>query len=81
MLNTSQIGHWYKCRKIKCDLRIPLPYRLFIDSDVDEAQKAECKCGHINYFQEFHALEETKKWEVDNYFDIRDPRTRFYWVD
>jgi hypothetical protein len=40
---------------------------------------AECKCGHPNTFVYSEAGDVTKKWEVDIYFDIKDPRNRSYW--
>jgi hypothetical protein len=46
-LNTSQKGHWYKCKNAKCELRIPLPDKInetvlsvksFLDQEIKEKQ-------------------------------------------
>lgn len=75
-MDTSQKGHWYKCKNVTCDLRIPLPDKIFIDLDDNEYFEAECKRGHMNLFAYSEAQDETKKWEVDLYFDIKDPEGR-----
>ena len=77
---TDQPGHWYKCQNKSCDLKIPLPDKLFINLDVDMAWPTECKCGYMNYFKYSDAEDETKKWEVDHYFNIRDPRNKAYFT-
>ena len=76
-LNTSQKGHWYKCKNPKCDLLLPLPDKIFVGHEANEVFAAECKCGHLNTFNYSEAGDITKKWEVDKYFGIKDPRLKF----
>ena len=84
-LNTSQKGHWYKCKNAKCELRIPLPDKIFVGLDANDVVKAECKSGHFNTFNYSEAGDVTKKLEVDLYFDIKDPKGRpkfkTFWKD
>lgn len=80
-LDTSQKGHWYKCKNVTCDLRIPLPDKIFISLGPNKVVAAECKCDYFNAFNYSEAGDVTKKWEVDKYFGIKDPRLKFivYW--
>lgn len=80
-LNTGQKGHWYKCRGKVCNLNIPLPDRIFIETDYQGAFMAECKCNHMNVFQWSDAEKATKKKDVDKYFDIESDRPKVisYW--
>jgi hypothetical protein len=81
-MNTSRRGHWYKCLNTGCDLKIPLPDYLFEDPyEFNIKIPAECKCGHINLFSFSPAEKETKKQEVDKYFEFYDPRLQVasYW--
>jgi hypothetical protein len=86
MLNTGLHGHWFSCGNNDCNLKIPLPDYIFInreDHKINENIKmaAECKCGFMNFFSFSQAESETKKPEVDKYFDIKDQRLRInaYW--
>jgi hypothetical protein len=80
-MKTDQPGHWYKCKGATCQLRIPLPDKIFREAHHDELWEAECKCGHMNTFKYSEAGDKTTKVDVDKYFDIKDPRGKFtaYW--
>ncbi len=82
MLNADQAGHWYKCKNPTCPHRVPLPDRLFF-GHYDEAFEADCKCGHADFYKYSDAQNETKKWEVDEYFGVKDPRVKFnaFWEE
>ena len=82
-MNTSQRGHWYKCKNGKCVLRIPLPDKFFIETHYNEIFEAECGCGHVNKFSWSDAGDETNKLEIDIYFGIQDPRLKCisYWEE
>lgn len=81
-MNISQKGHWYKCKIAKCTSRIPLPDKIFIETDYNESFEAECKCGQLNYFSWSDAEGETNKLEVDRYFG-KNPKFKWfsYWDD
>ncbi len=82
-MNISQNGHWYKCKNPKCVLKIPLPDKIFIETDYNESFEAECTCGYVNYFSWSDAEDETNTLEVDRCFDIKDPGLKWvcYWKE
>ncbi len=61
---------------------VPLPDKIFIETQYLDAFEAECKCGYMSMFQWSDAGEETKKPDVDKYFGINEQRAYSfaYWT-
>jgi hypothetical protein len=82
-LDKYQKGHWYTCKNPSCRLRIPLPDRIFIETDYTASFEAECACGYMNYFSWSDSEDETNKLEVDRSFAIRGSKLKWvsYWEE